>query len=85
MLKRSYGIAYQDNLRLIQFSLYTHDVVRVPRVLVLLQVGVDLGEVDRPGAGELALRYFRNEVVQKLSDKRERRSDGVFVVRDDDA
>ena len=54
----------QHDLSLIQLLLHLHDRICLPRILVLLQVGVDLGEGDGGRGVERRLGHFGNEVVE---------------------
>jgi hypothetical protein len=52
------------------------------RVLVLLNVVIDLRERDRRWVGEGRLWNLRCEIVKELGEKGESRSDRVLVVSD---
>ena len=82
---------HQDDLRLVELLLHFHDRVGLPRVLILDEVVVDLGEVDarrlglrlRAGGvgGRLPLlaRHAGDEVVEQLVEQREGRPDWVLL------
>lgn len=73
---------HKNDLRLIQFLLYPHDVVRSAGILVLLEIGGDCGERDGRWRRERRLRHLGREVIQHLRKEGECRSDGVFLVSD---
>jgi len=75
----------QDNLGLIELLLNAHDRVRLTRVLVFLDVDVDLGEGYRGRIRVLRLRHLGREVIQHLGKQGECGADRVLVVCDDDA
>lgn len=61
--------SHQDNLRLVQFLLDFHDSVGLPRVLVLLEVDIDLGERYRSWIRKGWRLDFGCEVVQHLREQ----------------
>ena len=60
----SEGETHQDDLRLIQLLLHLHDRICLPRILVLLQVGVDLGEGDGGRSAVRRLGNLGDEIVE---------------------
>ena len=82
---------HQNDLRLVELLLDLHDRVRLPRVLILDEVVVDLSKVDacrlglrcrsRAVGGRLPLlaRHTGDKVVEQLVEQRERRPDRVLV------
>ena len=61
--------AHQDDLGLVKFLLDAHDVVRMPRILVLLEVGVDIRERDRRRVGEGRLGNFGRKIIKELGEE----------------
>ena len=78
------GGTHEDDLGLVELLLDLHDGVGLARVLVLCEVGVDLGEGDGGGGGELAGGDLCDEVVEELCEEGEGGADGVLLVGDDD-
>jgi hypothetical protein len=54
----------------------------MPRVLVLLKVGVNFRERDRRWVGEGRLGNLCREIVEELAEKGESGSDRVLLVSD---
>ena len=86
---------YEDDLCLVEFLLDAHDGVGLFRVLVLLQVGRQVGVVDQDLLARLPplprlvlpllLADFGRELVEQLVKEREGDPDGVLLVGDDDS
>ena len=86
---------HEDDLCLVEFLLDAHDGVGLFRVLVLLQVGGQVGIVDQDLLARLPplprlvlpllLADLGRELVEQLVEQREGDPDGVLLVGDDDA
>jgi hypothetical protein len=63
--------------------LYTHNIIRMSWVLVLLKVSVELGERDLGWVGKGRLWDLGCKIIEELGEKGESWSDRVFLVRDD--
>src|SRR5712671_4126934 len=72
----------QNDLGFIKFLLYSHDIIRMSWVLVLLKKAVDLWERNRGRFREGRLRNFSCEIIKELGEKGESRSDRIFLVSD---
>jgi len=57
----------------------------VPRILVLLEVGVDIWERDRRWIGEGRLGDLGRKIIEELGEEREGGSNGILVVGDNNA
>jgi hypothetical protein len=57
---------HKDNLRLIQLLLHPHDRIRLPGILVFLDVRVDIGERDRGRVVIGGLGYFGSKFIEDL-------------------
>ena len=85
---------HEDDLCLVEFLLDAHDGVGLFRVLVLLQVGRQIGIVDQdllarlPPLPRLVLTLLLadlgRKLVEQLVEQREGDPDGVLLVGDDD-
>lgn len=80
-----YDSAYQNDLGLIQLLLDFHDRIRLPGILVFLDICSDLREGDGRRRAILFHGDLCNEVVYDLSEQRECRTDGVFGIGDDNS
>lgn len=74
---------YQNDLGLVELLLHLHDGIRLPWILILLQIRSRFWEINRGWVSERGLRIFCREVIEQLSQKRKSRSDRVFVVTDE--
>lgn len=76
----------QHNLRLIQLLLDLHDTIRILRILILLQILLELRERHLGvGVRPTAARELADEIVQNLAQQLVRHERRVLVVADDDA
>ena len=65
--------------------LHAHDVVCMPRILILLKIGVDIWELDRRRIGEGRLGDLGREIIKELGQERESGPNGILLVGNDDS
>lgn len=76
----------QYNLGLVEFLLDLHDAVGLPRILVLDNVLIELGQHQgRRALGPFSACVRRQEIIDHLREQLVRDELGVLVVRYDDA
>ncbi|SRR5216683_4253645 len=74
--------ANENDLGFVKFLLYAHNIICMSWVLILLKVGVDLGERDCGWVGKRRLWNFCCEIVEDFGEKGKSWSDRVFLVSD---
>ena len=75
---------HQNDLCLVEFLLYSHDGIRLPWILILSEVRLNIRERNRGGVGIRRLGNFGRKLIQDLGQERESRPHGVFLVGDND-
>jgi len=75
---------HQNDLRLVQLLLYSHNGICLPWILILSEVSLNIRERDGGGVGVRRLWNFGRKLIQDLGQEGESRPHGVFLVSDND-